>query len=76
MAGIGPPDNRRLLVENIQVADLPEPVARAIEAMVEVIRKQLGSRGHEAPPKALHIPLWEGTVIGHLTREEIYDDAR
>lgn len=63
-------------MENIHVADLPEPVARAIEAMVEVIRHQLESGKHQMTRKSPNLPIWEGTVIGHLTREEIYDDAR
>ena len=59
-------------MEQIDVSDLPEPVARAIEAMVQTLRQQLGLA---APMKQVNVlPRWEGQVIGNLTREEIYDD--
>jgi hypothetical protein len=60
-------------MEHINVADLPEPVARAIEAMVEEIRKQLDAKPREQPSREL--PRWEGSVIGTLSRKEIYDDV-
>ena len=58
-------------MEQIDVSDLPEPLARAIEAMVESVRHQL----HPHIKHARELPLWEGEVIGSLTREEIYEDA-
>jgi hypothetical protein len=60
-------------MEQIDVHDLPEPVARAIQAMVEELRRQLGPA---APKKqAKELPRWEGQVLGNLTREELYDDV-
>ncbi len=57
----------------IDVSDLPEPVARAVEAMVQAVRQQLGRAAPKEQPKDL--PRWEGQVLGNLTREEIYDDG-
>ena len=61
-------------MQTIDVSDLPEPVARAIEAMIQTLRQQLTQ---PSPPKqeVKDLPRWEGQVIGKLTREEIYDDS-
>jgi hypothetical protein len=60
-------------MEQIDVRDLPEPVARAIQAMVEELRRQLGQA---APKKQVkELPRWEGRVLGNLTRDELYDDV-
>ena len=59
-------------MDTVSVKDLPEPIARAIEAMVQTLVKQLN-----APPETrapAKFPTRKGTVIGHLTRDEIYDD--
>jgi hypothetical protein len=57
----------------IDVSGLPEPVARAIEAMVQALREQLAQT---TPKKVVKdLPLWDGQVIGNLSREEIYDDV-
>jgi hypothetical protein len=59
-------------MDRIDVHDLPEPVARAIQAMVEELRRQLGPA---APKKQVkELPRWEGQVLGSLTRDELYDD--
>jgi hypothetical protein len=60
-------------MEQIDVHDLPEPVARAIQAMVEELRRQLGPAAPKKQGKEL--PRWEGRVLGSLTREELYDDV-
>ena len=60
-------------METIDVKDLPEPIARAIEAMVNTLRQQLQPKKWTKPP--LKLPVWEGKPIGKLTREEIYDDV-
>lgn len=59
-------------MDQIDVRGLPEPVARAIQAMVEALRSQLV----QPVPRtaARELPRWEGQVQGNLTREEIYDD--
>jgi 4'-phosphopantetheinyl transferase EntD len=59
-------------MESINVEGLPEPVARAVQAMVQALREQLAHDQQKAPRE---LPVWPGTVIGSLTREEIYDDV-
>ncbi len=59
-------------MQSIDVSDLPEPIARALESMIQTLRQQLA---HPAPRNASHdLPKWEGKVLGKLTREEIYDE--
>jgi hypothetical protein len=60
-------------MQQIEVSDLPEPVARAIEMMVQSLRQQLRSTAPRPAPSDL--PRWEGEVIGKLNRQEIYDDV-
>ena len=58
-------------MKEINVEGLPEPVARAIETVVMMLRQQLRPPGnHHEKVKLLTRP---GTVIGRLTREEIYE---
>jgi hypothetical protein len=60
-------------MKDIDVSDLPESVARAIETVVHTVRQQL-----QNPAKPLvvnELPCWDGEVIGTLSREEIYDDG-
>lgn len=62
-------------MENINVSDLPEPVAQAIAKMVEELRRQLGkpeAATQQAGP--VKLSLIDGAVIGTLSREEIYDE--
>jgi hypothetical protein len=60
-------------METINVEGLPEPVARALEAMVQAVREQLAKDQKKAPSG---LPVWSGAVIGSLTRDEIiYDDV-
>lgn len=63
-------------MENIDVSDLPEPVARAIAQMVEELRRQLGKpEAARAEQRGLvKLSLIDGAVIGTLSREEIYDE--
>ena len=60
-------------METIDVKDLPEPIARAIETMVNTLRQQLQTKKWTKSP--LKLPVWEGKPTGKLTREEIYDDV-
>lgn len=65
-------------METINVRGLPEPVVRALESMVETLRRQMTTdpAGKPGVKKTNgQIPRWPGKVIGALTREEIYDDA-
>jgi hypothetical protein len=62
-------------MDTVDVKDLPDPVAQAIQAMVDALRAQLAENkpGNQKQPGKL--PVWPGHPIGSLTREEIYDDA-
>jgi hypothetical protein len=58
----------------IDLQDIPEPIAQAIEAMVHTLREQIkGAQNGQKHPVTL--PVWEGKPLGELSREEIYDDA-
>lgn len=59
-------------MDTISVEGLPEPIVRAIEAMVQALRAQIG---HGEPTQPVELPLWHGTTRGVLTREDIYDDV-
>jgi hypothetical protein len=61
-------------MQQIDVSDLPESVDRAIDTMVQALRRQL----HQSAPKPMvrELPRWDGQVVGTLRREEIYDDVR
>jgi hypothetical protein len=60
-------------MEPIDVHDLPEPMARAIRAMLEELRRQLGPGVPKEEAKEL--PRWAGQVLGNLTRDEVYDNG-
>lgn len=62
--------------DQISLDGLPKPLARAIEAIVEMAHRMAGSvkRAPDATPRDL--PRWEGRVLGDLSRREIYDDSR
>jgi len=66
-------------MENINVGGLPEPVVRALESMVETLRRQMTGQPVTTGPTTRNgqvvLPRWPGKIIGKLTREEIYDDA-
>ena len=58
----------------IDLHDIPEPIAQAIEAMVNTLREQIkaAQNGQKHP---VTLPIWQGKPIGELSREEIYDDV-
>ena len=60
-------------MQPIDVSGLPEPIAQAIEAMVQTLRRQLAQPAPANQP-ARDLPRWDGQVIGNLSREEIYGD--
>lgn len=62
-------------MQSIDVSDLPEPLARVIAQMVEELRRQLVRA--TAPPQSRvpELSRWDGTVIGSLSRKELYDDV-
>lgn len=58
----------------IDVEDLPEPLAIVINSMVQALRRQLATIDrHEKTPRPLLTK--PGTVLGKITRSEIYDDV-
>ncbi len=54
----------------------PNPYRRSVDtpvqAMVQALREQLPKDQKKGPGE---LPVWPGTVIGSLTREEISDDV-
>jgi len=66
-------------MENINVRGLPEPVVRALESMVETLRRQMTNQSISTVPATpsghAALPRWSGQVIGNLTRRESYGDA-
>jgi hypothetical protein len=58
----------------IDVRGLPDPVAHALQAMVQALRDQLRTTRDQR--QRVDLPAWPGKPIGKLTREEIYDDVR
>jgi hypothetical protein len=63
--------------ELIDVTGLPEQVVEDIQSLVESIRRSLPARGPQpqAGPATATLPRWEGTVLGSLSRRELYDDV-
>lgn len=57
----------------IDVEGLPEPVAQALETVVQTLRRELHEQVERRPQ--IELPVWPGTVHGRLTREEIYEDV-
>ena len=61
----------------INVEGLPEPLVRSLEAVAEQARRLVGVRPRDGTPSTKpvgHRSVRKGTVIGNLTREEIYED--
>jgi hypothetical protein len=63
--------------ETIDVTGLPEQVVEDIQNLVESIRRNLRVREPETQvsPASVTLPRWEGTVLGPLSRRELYDDV-
>ena len=60
-------------MKTINVDNIPEPVVRAMEAVVETLREQF--RDVEKPRHRVELPVWPGKVLGNLSRTEIYQDV-
>ncbi len=60
-------------MNTIDVSGLPEPVAQAIQRIVETMRVRATEATGKSPqsPESMTLPIWHGTVIGSLSREEI-----
>ena len=59
-------------MKTIDVSDLPEPLARAVESMVQALREQL--YGKEQAQQRVHLPVWKGTVKSSLRRKDFCDE--
>ena len=65
------PKEQEPVVKTISIDGLPEPVAAAVVQMVETLRRQFTAKAEPRPQ--VDLPRWPGKVLGHLTREEIYE---
>ena len=50
---------------------LPDEIVQALEQIVQAFRERVGAAPEPRLP--VDIPVWPGTVMGRLTREEIYE---
>ena len=68
-------------MRNINVRDLPDPVAQALENMVQALRSQFhDEQAHNRVEKQKmpkDLPLWPGVAppLEQMRREEIYKNA-
>jgi hypothetical protein len=60
-------------MKTINVDDIPEPVIRAMEVVVQTLREQFHDA--EKPRPQVDLPTWPGNVVGNLSRTEIYQDV-
>jgi len=60
-------------MKTINVDNIPEPVVRAMETVVETLREQF--HGVEKPRHQVELPIWPGKIIGNLSRTEVYQDV-
>ena len=51
----------------VDLTDVLDPQARAIEEQVSFWK-----RGDTNPARPKQIPIWEGAVLGKLTRDQLY----
>lgn len=61
-------------MKTIDVDNLPEPVVKAMEVVVQTLREQFHPA--EKPRVRVELPTWPGNVLGNLSRTELYDDVR
>ncbi len=64
-------------MKTLNVEGLPEPVVRALQTVVETLRGEhhVEPEDHHAKPTRRELPVLPGTVIGSLSRKEIYKDV-
>lgn len=61
----------------IDVSDLPEFYAQAVQAVAETFRRQLATTSQESKAKSktpFNFPAWPLGAPDKLTREDYYDD--
>ncbi len=61
-------------METVDITDLPEPLARAVETMVNGLREQVAKKNGSIT-QPVELPKWKGKIIGTLSRDEIYEDV-
>ena len=59
-------------MKSIDAEGIPESVAQAVAQLVEAIRAELQAGGQSA--SRVDLPTRPGSVIGGITREEIYEE--
>ena len=57
-------------MKTIDVEGIPEPLARTFALMVQAVREQLKAEPAQRP--RVKLPVHEGTVLGPITRKDIY----
>ena len=65
-------------LDTIDVTGLPEQVVEDIRNLVQSIRRNLSEKEEPAPrpsPSSVTLPRWQGTVLGSMSRRELYDDV-
>lgn len=64
-------------MKTLDLEGLPEPVAQALERVVLALRDQFHADCEPIRVKMTQseLPILPGTVIGALTRKEIYENA-
>ena len=68
---------RRARVKTINVEHLPEPIARAVQAMVETLKTQMApaNEGSTQPRKQIEFRRKPGRALTDLRRADIYADV-
>jgi hypothetical protein len=63
--------------EMIDVTGLPVQVVEDIQNLVDSIRRNLPAPELQTrtTPAGVTLPRWDGTVLGPLSRRELYDDV-
>lgn len=63
-----------MIERQISLEGIPEPMAHAIEIMVQSAR-QLAANGDKPSALGVELPVWNLGVKQPLRREDYYDDA-
>lgn len=63
-----------MAAKNISLEGIPEPMARAIEFMVETARN-VATTSSQPKPSRVELPVWNLGVKKTLRREDFYGDA-
>jgi hypothetical protein len=61
--------------QQLSLDGIPEPVARAIEVVAQMARSLAATNNGLRREELSELPKWDGSVIGTLSRSEMYDDV-